>query len=277
MSENSKRDLLRKSFQRSDIFNNTLHKLMVGIMPNYELIEKVEAIEGIPESCEFLSGLGSTCLEYKAYEEAVIIYRKLIAINSKKAVYWNGLGLALLSLRNFSSALGAFKKATEINPKNDNFWYNLSLTYSKFNNLIESEKALQKALELNPEDKFIQSAMKKLKQMQGKKTKLDRISQIVGIGAILLSISFIFDIGIIDINTPLDPICFLTYFITVCYVFDFLSGTSKNVGTYGSTSSTDPLFNQSVRDENLREHIRQHDSMVQQQQQQQMNQFNNPP
>jgi tetratricopeptide (TPR) repeat protein len=73
-------------------------------------------------------------------EEALKIYRKLVALKPDHQVGWEKMGTALRELMRYEEALEAYQKAVELDPEDPSSYYNMAATYAR---LRKREKMLE--------------------------------------------------------------------------------------------------------------------------------------
>ena len=64
-------------------------------------------------------------------EEALKIYRKLVAVKPDHQVGWEKMGTAYRELMRYDEALEAFQKAIELDPEDPSSYYNMAATYAR--------------------------------------------------------------------------------------------------------------------------------------------------
>jgi tetratricopeptide (TPR) repeat protein len=64
-------------------------------------------------------------------EEALKIYRKLVALKPDHQVGWEKMGTALRELMRYDEALEAYQKAIELDPEDPSSYYNMAATYAR--------------------------------------------------------------------------------------------------------------------------------------------------
>jgi tetratricopeptide (TPR) repeat protein len=64
-------------------------------------------------------------------EEALKIYRKLVALKPDHQVGWEKMGTALRELMRYDEALEAYQKASELDPEDPSTYYNMAATYAR--------------------------------------------------------------------------------------------------------------------------------------------------
>ena len=73
-------------------------------------------------------------------EEALKIYRKLVALKPDHQVGWEKMGTAYRELMRYDEALEAYKKAIELDPEDPSSYYNMAATYAR---MRKREKMLE--------------------------------------------------------------------------------------------------------------------------------------
>lgn len=237
-------------------------------MTDEKTIEEInQLIEENPDNSNYWLDLGYKYQKMESFENAEAVFKKSIDIDSTNGKAWNGLGLALSSQGYSRNALDAFKKATELDPNISVYWYNVGLMNNYCNNNSDAKNAFQKALTLNPENKVINDALKQISRIQMKnmiKRFLKICSHVFGIGTILLFFSVMFDV-FSNHNSNYGPLPVLLLLISGLY-WQYATGLGKHGNVRTGSNKNHEINYQNVRDEHLREHIRQHESFTKQQQ-----------
>jgi tetratricopeptide (TPR) repeat protein len=87
----------------------------------------------------------------KMYEEAIVEYRRALALTPNEPMLLNKMGIAYQQAQNFSQSRKAYEKATKLNPKYSEAWNNLGTVFYSTKNYKKSIKFYKKALGLNPQ------------------------------------------------------------------------------------------------------------------------------
>jgi predicted Zn-dependent protease len=87
----------------------------------------------------------SGCVALGELEDAVVLYRKCVELDSAFFDGWHALGMALLKTGNTKEAIGAGLMATTLRPNDLLAWTALSQMYVKDGKIAEAEDAKGKA------------------------------------------------------------------------------------------------------------------------------------
>jgi tetratricopeptide (TPR) repeat protein len=90
-------------------------------------------------------------LARKFYEDAVLEYKKVLAINSRDHVIQNKLGIAYHQLQNLQMAKKQYEQARKLNPQYHEAWNNIGTVDYSMKKYKKAVKAYKKALQINPE------------------------------------------------------------------------------------------------------------------------------
>jgi len=86
-------------------------------------------------------------------EEALKIYRKLVALKPDHQVGWEKMGTALRELMRYDEALESYQKAIELDPEEPSSYYNLAATYARMRKRDKMLEALNLAIKNDGEFK----------------------------------------------------------------------------------------------------------------------------
>lgn len=115
------------------------------------------------------SNRGWAYLNSEQYNQAIVEFQNVIAINPNYKDVHRGLGLAYQRGTQYDLAIAEFQKAIVINPKHKEAHYVLGLAYFKIGNLGNAKKAAEAALKI---DANYQLAIDLLKILPNEKTTL---------------------------------------------------------------------------------------------------------
>lgn len=90
-------------------------------------------------------------LARKFYEDAVLEYRKVLAINPRDHVVNNKLGIAYHQLQNLEMAKKQYDRARKLNPQYHEAWNNLGTVDYTLRKYKRAVKDYEKALSINPQ------------------------------------------------------------------------------------------------------------------------------
>lgn len=112
-----------------------------------------KASELIP-SAYLLGNLGRAYAEDKNFTEAIICYKKALALDEKDFESWFNLGIAYRNINQYENSLKAYERALLINPKHVSLHFNLGNLYDLMNDTQKAIEYYEKALEYNtdPDD-----------------------------------------------------------------------------------------------------------------------------
>jgi tetratricopeptide (TPR) repeat protein len=85
------------------------------------------------------------------HEEALKIYRRLLALKPDHYVAWNNMGTIMRDLTRFDEALEAYQKALTISPENPGVLYNIAATYATMKKKDKMLALLKETVERDPE------------------------------------------------------------------------------------------------------------------------------
>lgn len=118
--------------------------------------EAEEGIRGLqkalgifPEYFQALERLGCEFTKLRRYEEAVTIYKKAIAVNSRSYWCWYGLSYASYALQRSTEAIEAAARAVSLNSKSAEAFLILGLSHRQAKDYDKAEEALKEAKKLS--------------------------------------------------------------------------------------------------------------------------------
>jgi tetratricopeptide (TPR) repeat protein len=118
------------------------------------LAAKEKDVEVPPEKlaeANQLSRKADSLLARKYYEDAILEYRKVLAINPLDYVVQNKLGIAYHQLMNLNLAKKQYQLAKKINPRYAEAWNNLGTVHYSLKKYKTAVKNYKKSLELQPQ------------------------------------------------------------------------------------------------------------------------------
>ena len=117
-----------------------------------QLLGQLQALsELVPFAIDEYLNQGNALLWETQFEEAIVIYNKVLKLNPDASEAWYQKGNALLSLKQFDKAIGSYDKALEINPQKPVFWNNRGSALNRLGRFDEAVKSFDKALSLDPD------------------------------------------------------------------------------------------------------------------------------
>ena len=87
---------------------------------------------------------GVAAVKAENYERAIVLLKKVVAVEPKNADAWNFIGFSHRKLKNFDRALPAYNKALAINPKHRGANEYLGELYLQIGDLAKAEERLEK-------------------------------------------------------------------------------------------------------------------------------------
>ena len=97
-----------------------------------------------------LASLGDKYFESNNFQQAIIIYEKVLELNPKDVDTYNDLGLALHYTGQSDSSIQTLKKGTEVVPSYQRIWLSLGFVLASKGMNEEAKPALKKAIEIDP-------------------------------------------------------------------------------------------------------------------------------
>ncbi len=102
------------------------------------------------ESPESLARLGDKYFENNRFEEAIVVYEKVLKLNPDDVDTYNDMGLALYYTGKSDIAIETLRKGTEVMPSFQRIWLSLGFVLTSTGKNEEAKLALKKAIDLNP-------------------------------------------------------------------------------------------------------------------------------
>jgi tetratricopeptide (TPR) repeat protein len=118
-------------------------------------LEQLRVDTGNPES---LALLGDKYFENNRFEQAIIIYERVLELNPKDVDTYNDLGLALHYTGRSDVAIETLKKGIKVMPSYQRIWLSLGFVLTSTKKNEEAKTALKKAIELDPNTEMGQEA-----------------------------------------------------------------------------------------------------------------------
>ena len=115
---------------------------------------------------EAISRLADEYFGNGQYEEAAVLYAKVLASGSKNVNTYNSLGLTLHYLGRSTEALQKLNEGIAVDPGYQRIWLTLGFVNSQMGNIEEARKALTKAVQLGADNEVGQSAQEMLQSLQ---------------------------------------------------------------------------------------------------------------
>jgi tetratricopeptide (TPR) repeat protein len=143
---------------------------------NYTLFSRAVTVTG--ENHIVYSIIGDGLLSLNRVDEAMVYYRKAIAINPKFAKALYNYGTCLLRRGDYINAGSYFSRVIAINPNDTLAYATLGWTQAQKGYSDEAKKLLEKALELDPDDGYSHNVLGAILAGQGKTEEAIRHFQI---------------------------------------------------------------------------------------------------
>lgn len=115
-----------------------------------------------PDDPVQLAAIGDTYFEKQNYEQAMIIYEKILKINPADVDTHNDLGLAYLYTGRTEKAVETLNKGTALDPSYQRIWLSTGFTYLTLKKEEQARAALEKAVELDPDSPIGKEAKRML-------------------------------------------------------------------------------------------------------------------
>ncbi|MCH9813793.1 MAG: tetratricopeptide repeat protein [Epsilonproteobacteria bacterium] len=117
--------------------------------------------------------LGNLYFQQTDYEEAIVNYQKVIALNPEyEAAYYN-MGIAYAKQEEYGQAIVNYQKSIALNPQDDDAYYNMGIAYAKQEEYGQAIVNYQKAIELNPQHKNCYINLFELELIQDKSINIE--------------------------------------------------------------------------------------------------------
>lgn len=102
-----------------------------------------------PENVDYLNALGDACIMNDEIESAVLVFEKVIALDSKIKQHYINLATAHYGMENFRECFDALNKAADLFDNPADIYYIKFVFYNQIGNRSEALVSLQKGLLLN--------------------------------------------------------------------------------------------------------------------------------
>jgi len=99
-----------------------------------------------------LNDAGVAALQSQQFENAALLFKRVVELEPKHKTAWNALGLSYELLRRFDEAIAAFQKQLEVNPDDERAWNYIAGTYAEQQKYDDAIAAYKKQLEGVPLD-----------------------------------------------------------------------------------------------------------------------------
>jgi len=128
-------------------------------------IEQVVPLEQLgvdTRNPESLAPLGDKYFENSRFEQAIVIYERVLELNPKDVDTYNDLGLALHYTGKSDIAIETLKKGTRVMPSYQRIWLSLGFVLTSKGKKEEAKTVLKKAIEMDPNSEMGQEAKRML-------------------------------------------------------------------------------------------------------------------
>ena len=102
------------------------------------------------ETRQSLDAMAESYFSGQHYDQAIAVYRRILARSPDDANVYNELGLCLHYSGKSDAALEALKKATTLDPKLQRAWLSYGFVLKSMGRAKQARAALQKTAEMNP-------------------------------------------------------------------------------------------------------------------------------
>src|SRR5206468_3965231 len=114
------------------------------------VIEYRKAIALDPYDASVLNRLGIGYLQLRKFQEAALQFRETIRLDPYFPEAINNLGFIDYANGHYEDALGRYNRALRIEPRSASVWKNVGACYFALHRYEEASKAVQMALEIDP-------------------------------------------------------------------------------------------------------------------------------
>ncbi len=118
------------------------------------------------ENPEALAFLGDRYFENSQFDQALLIYERVLELNPNDVDTYNDKGLALHHSGRSDIAIETLRKGTEVDPSYQRIWLSLGYVLTVSGKNEEAKTALKKAVEINPDSNVGQEAQKILGRLK---------------------------------------------------------------------------------------------------------------
>ncbi len=109
-------------------------------------------LEKDPQNRDLLFQLGALYFESNRFQQAIEVYKRILALNDKDVDTLNELGLALHYTGKSQEGVEVLKKATTFDPSHQRAWLSLGFVLASSGRTEEAKPALKKAIDINPDN-----------------------------------------------------------------------------------------------------------------------------
>jgi tetratricopeptide (TPR) repeat protein len=92
----------------------------------------------------------NTALIFKRNQQAVEVYREMLAVDPRNEFALLMIGNLLADAGDHAKAIVELKRLTQLNPSHADGWFNLGFLYDKIDQTVEAERCFRRAVELKP-------------------------------------------------------------------------------------------------------------------------------
>jgi tetratricopeptide (TPR) repeat protein len=139
-----------KDLEAASTFEKRGDSFLVRKMFDDAIIEYKKSIAIDKYNAVVVNRLGLTYHQNQKYEDAERQYREALKLNSYYLDALNNLGTIFYSRRRFSDALDSYRKALKIWPDSPTVWQNLGAVLFDLKRYSEAGQAYERALQLDP-------------------------------------------------------------------------------------------------------------------------------
>jgi len=111
--------------------------------------EPLREASAFPDDPKHLSDIGDTYFENQNFEQAVIVYEKILKLDPNDVDTYNDLGLAYLYTGKAEKAIETIKKGAGMAPTYQRIWLTQGYILLSLKKQEEAKQALEKAVELD--------------------------------------------------------------------------------------------------------------------------------
>jgi Tfp pilus assembly protein PilF len=150
------------------IYHNSLGTIYMQLLrPDRALEEFTRATELDPSYGEAFVNTGSALAEMRRWDEAVVAYRRALALPTLSVphIAYQNLGLALYHLKQYRQAEEALRFAIGLDSQMEGGYYNLGLVLLAQHRKEEAKVAFRRARDLAPQSDFGRAARGQLKAL----------------------------------------------------------------------------------------------------------------
>lgn len=135
---------------------------ILGPLPGSEIKEVIplEQLGVDTENPEALAFLGDRYFESSQFDQALLIYERVLELNPNDVDTYNDKGLALQYSGRPDTAIETLRKGTEVDPSYQRIWLSLGYALTVSGKNEEAKTALKKAIEIDPDSIVGQEAQK---------------------------------------------------------------------------------------------------------------------